>query len=282
MRVAAEPLRIGVVGVGALALRGIVPHLTQPDVADRVAVTALCDPALERARVAAERYGIAGVFASVEELLAADIVDAVTIASPIGLHYAHCRLALEAGRHVHVNKTMATTVEEADELIGLAREGGLGLVPSPGEVLRPQIGRTRELIREGAIGDVAWRIINMLSLNHLGLVERAGGESAGALREMLALFADISDSATERKIRGVRSVDARPIVRRIRRSHGVGAARGVEITVLIDDKSYEGSGPFLIGAILDHTARIVPNPNRARRPSWPAWPNRSPAFSTDT
>ena len=59
---------------------------------------------------------------------------------------------------------------------------------------------------------------------------------------MLSLFADLSDRATERKIRGVRSIDSRPIVRRIRRSHGVGAARGTEITVLIDDKSYEGSG----------------------------------------
>jgi type VI secretion system protein ImpG len=82
-------------------------------------------------------------------------------------------------------------------------------------------------------------------------VQRAGGESGKSLREMLALFADMSDSATERKIRGIRSVDSRSIVRRVRRSHGVGAARGTEITVTIDDKAYEGSGPFLIGAVLD-------------------------------
>ena len=49
----------------------------------------------------------------------------------------------------------------------------------------------------------------------------------------------------------VRSVDSRPVVRRIRRANGVGAARGSEITIVIDDKSYEGSGAFLIGAILD-------------------------------
>ena len=114
-------------------------------------------------------------------------------------------------------------------------------------ILTSMAGKT-----EGAsIGDVAWRIVNMLSLNHLGLVQRAGGESAKSLREMLALFADMSDSATERKIRGIRSVESRPIVRRIRRNHGVGAARGTEITVLIDDKSFEGSRPFLIGAVLD-------------------------------
>jgi len=99
--------------------------------------------------------------------------------------------------------------------------------------------------------DVAWRIVNMLSLNHLGLVRRAGGESAKALKEILGLFADMSDSATERKIRGIRSVDAAPVVRRIQQRNGVGAARGTLITVTIDDKSYEGSGAFLMGAILD-------------------------------
>jgi len=82
----------------------------------------------------------------------------VTIASPIGLHFEHCRSALEAGRHVHVAKTMCTTVREADELIALAQDNDLRLVASPGEVLRPQLRRARELIREGAIGDLAWAV----------------------------------------------------------------------------------------------------------------------------
>jgi predicted dehydrogenase len=149
---------MGVVGVGALALRGIIPHLTQDDVRDRVVVHALCDPVVERARATAERYGIERAYAGLDELLADDAVEAVTIASPIGLHYEHCRRALEAGKHVHVNKTMCTTVAEADELIEVASANDLRLVPSPGEVLRPQLRRTRELIDEGAIGELAWAI----------------------------------------------------------------------------------------------------------------------------
>ena len=152
------PLRIGVVGVGALALRGILPHLTQPDVADRVVVAALCDPVRERATAAAERFGVRAIFESVDELVASGDVDAVTIASPIGLHFEHCRLALGAGVHVHVNKTMSTTVSEADTLIGLAGAHDLRLVASPGEILRSQVTTTRELIASGAIGDVAWAI----------------------------------------------------------------------------------------------------------------------------
>jgi predicted dehydrogenase len=153
-----EPLGIGVIGVGALTLRGILPHLSQDDVAERVRVEALCDPVLERAEAAAARHGVPGVFAGVEQMLAEAELDAVTVASPIALHYEHCRAALAAGKHVHVNKTMTTTVREADELIALAEQRDLCIVASPGEVLLPQVARTRELIEAGAIGDVAWAL----------------------------------------------------------------------------------------------------------------------------
>ena len=98
---------------------------------------------------------------------------------------------------------------------------------------------------------MTWRLINILSLNHLGLVERGAGQNGQSLREMLSLFADLTDSATERRIRGMRSVDSRPIVRRLRQRTGIGAARGIEITVTLDEKAFEGSGVFLLGAILD-------------------------------
>jgi predicted dehydrogenase len=145
-----------VVGVGALALRGILPHLTQADVEDRVRVEALCDPVLDRAEAAAAQYRIPCAFASLAEMLAQADIEAVTVASPIGLHYEHCRAALEAGKHVHANKTMTTTVRQADELIALAEERDLRIVASPGEVLRPQVTRTRELIETGALGQLSW------------------------------------------------------------------------------------------------------------------------------
>jgi type VI secretion system protein ImpG len=101
-----------------------------------------------------------------------------------------------------------------------------------------------------SIGEVAWRLVNMLSLNHLGLVERAAGDGAKGLRETLVLFADLADNASDRRIRGIRSVDARPTVRRLREGGGA-VARGLEITVVLEEKAFEGSGAFLLGAILD-------------------------------
>ena len=154
----AEPLRLGVVGIGALSLRGILPHLSQADVQRLVTITALCDPVEDRVRATAEQYRVPFVYSDIRELLADDRIDAVTIASPIGLHHEHCRLALEAGKHVHVNKTLCTTVAEANDLIDLAKARELRIVASPGEILRPQLRRTRELIEQGAIGELAWVI----------------------------------------------------------------------------------------------------------------------------
>ena len=68
---------------------------------------------------------------------------------------------------------------------------------------------------------------------------------------MFSMFAELSDSVTERRIRGVRAVDSRPIVRRVRQRSGIGAARGIEITVTIDEKAFKGAGIFLLGAVLD-------------------------------
>ena len=97
----------------------------------------------------------------------------------------------------------------------------------------------------------AWRLINMLSLNHLGLAHRGTSDSAIALRELLSLFANLSDAATERRIAGIKSVETRPINRRVRHKSGTGVVRGLEIAVTLDEKAFEGSGILLFGAILD-------------------------------
>jgi type VI secretion system protein ImpG len=115
----------------------------------------------------------------------------------------------------------------------------------------PVVGQLRSRSETAHTGTVTWRLINMLSLNHLGLVERGAGKSGQSLKETLSMFADLQDSATERKIRGIRSVDSRPVVRRMHQRSGSGIARGTEVTVTLDEKAFEGSGAFLLGAVLD-------------------------------
>lgn len=153
-----EAVRLGVVGAGSITLRGILPHLTQEDVRDQVRIMAICDPVAGRARAAADKFGIPLAYERYEALLADSVVDALTIASPIGLHFEQGKLAIEHGLHVHFNKTMTTTAEEADELIRLAEARNVRLVASPGEMLRPLHQAIRALLQEGVIGTPIWAV----------------------------------------------------------------------------------------------------------------------------
>ena len=151
-------VRLGIVGTGSITLRGLLPHLTMPDVQDRVCVVAVCDPVLARAEAAAAKFGVAAAYPDMQHMLEAGGLDAVSIASPIGFHYEQGLLAVDAGLHVHFNKSMATTVDEADELIARAHARGVKLVASPGELIHPRLQRVKEMIHAGALGQLTWAI----------------------------------------------------------------------------------------------------------------------------
>ncbi len=100
-------------------------------------------------------------------------------------------------------------------------------------------------------GDVYWRLMSYLSLSEYGLDHRGNRKGASALREMLALFADLSDAVSETQLTGIRAVKTRPIVRSIKRGEGYHPARGLEIRITFDETAFEGSGVLLLGAVLD-------------------------------
>src|SRR3954466_223176 len=157
---------------------------------------------------------------------------------------------------------------------------GLVCVAGPTRPREPVVAQMRSRSEIASVGLVSWRLINMLSLNYLGVVERGAGKGASALREMLLLFADFVEDATERKIRGVRRVDSVPVVRRIRERVGSGTARGQEIQLTFDEKAFEGSGVFLLGAVLERffadyaglnffTQTVISTPERGEVMRWP-------------
>ncbi len=151
-----QPMGYGVVGAGAIGIRAALSHLSLPDVQDRVRLTAVCDPVPGRAQAAASKYGVPAFYETYEALLADPKVDAVTICSPIGLHYEQGLAAIDAGKHVHFNKTMTTTVDETSDLIARAAQANVRLVASPGMMLLPHNRRIRHKILEGALGRLVW------------------------------------------------------------------------------------------------------------------------------
>lgn len=151
------PVGLGIIGAGALTQR-VLRHLALPDARSKVRVEAVADPSEGRASETLAPYGSGRPCTSVHDLLSQPNIDAVMIASPIGLHYEHGLAAISSGRHVHFNKTMAVTVRQATTLIDHAASMGVHLVASPGEMLRPHNQMVRQLIKEGAIGRVCWAV----------------------------------------------------------------------------------------------------------------------------
>jgi type VI secretion system protein ImpG len=101
-----------------------------------------------------------------------------------------------------------------------------------------------------ATGETAWRLLSHLQLNYVSLLENNTGEGASALREMLTLYCDEFDSSAQRQIEGVKAVSSQAIVRRIPVPGPITFGRGLEITLTCDDGAFEGTGAFLLGAVM--------------------------------
>jgi type VI secretion system protein ImpG len=111
-----------------------------------------------------------------------------------------------------------------------------------------------------AIADraIAWRAISHLSLNYLSLVNASGPQAAGALRDLLELYATTTDVSARRQIEGIQSVNVRRVVRRLPMRGPIAFGRGLEITLDVDEMAFEGGSAFLLGAVLErHFARYV-------------------------
>ncbi len=101
-----------------------------------------------------------------------------------------------------------------------------------------------------ADGSVSWRAISHLSLNYFSLLNSSPLEGAAALRELLALYTPGADASARKQIEGIRSVSARPVVRRLPHPGPLAFGRGLEVTVAIDEMAFEGGSASLLGAVL--------------------------------
>ncbi|SEK03367.1 type VI secretion system protein ImpG [Cribrihabitans marinus] len=106
-----------------------------------------------------------------------------------------------------------------------------------------------------AQGDSAWKLISHLSLNYLSIAEGDASTGAGALRELLGIYAPLGDRVTEKQLEGIVSVRSRPIVRRMSDEVLSTAVRGLEITLGFDESFYEGTSVYVLGAVLERFFR---------------------------
>ena len=115
----------------------------------------ICDTDEERLAPYAARYPQARVTASFDDLLTDDTVDAVVIATPVPTHHALAKQALEAGKHVFVEKPPAMRGDEMEELVAIAEERDLVLMPGHLLLYHPGLRKVKELVDGGELGEVA-------------------------------------------------------------------------------------------------------------------------------
>jgi predicted dehydrogenase len=115
----------------------------------------ICDADEARLAEYAKRYPEARTTGSFADALADEGVEAVTIATPVPTHHALAKQALEAGKHVFVEKPPAMHAEEMEELLALAQERGLVLMPGHLLLYHPGLRAVKQLVDDGALGEVA-------------------------------------------------------------------------------------------------------------------------------
>ena len=122
---------------------------------------------------------------------------------------------------------------------------------APVDAVRCLAGPTRPLPSTcHSQGETVWRLISQLSLNYLSLTDDQR-HGAASLRELLKLYADIGQAHLQNQIEGIRNVSSNPIVRPVSTTGPISFGRGMEVTVTCDETAFEGSGIFLLGAVLD-------------------------------
>ncbi|KAI0635939.1 NAD-P-binding protein [Trametes polyzona] len=151
---AESPLRFGILGaarVGPDAL--FTPAKTHPE----VAVTAVACRDQARGSKYAQKHSIPKVFSGPQayfDLVADPNIDVVYVALPVSLHFEWSMRALQAGKHVLVEKPMTSRSDEARQIFALAKEKGLIALEAIHCTFHPVLQRVRDIVRSGELGKV--------------------------------------------------------------------------------------------------------------------------------
>jgi len=145
-----NPVRVAVVGLGYWG-----PNLVRNlhDVED-AEVAWICDLDTDALEVIGRRYPAVKRSASIDEVLADESVDAIALATPVTTHSPLATAALEAGKHVFVEKPLAASSDEAAAMIELAEDKELTLMPGHTFLYSPAVNMVAEMIKSGDLGDI--------------------------------------------------------------------------------------------------------------------------------
>jgi len=148
---AKEPLRVALVGCGAITQARHIPSLLK--IRD-VELVATCDKDEELAKRVAERCHINKYYADLSQMLNREQLDVIDISTPPNTHATLSIEAMDAGCHVLVEKPMALSVKEADEMVSASKRNQVKLCVAHNNLFDPMVMRAESIISQGGIGDL--------------------------------------------------------------------------------------------------------------------------------
>jgi predicted dehydrogenase len=143
-------LKIGIVGAGTVVR---VRHLPETKLNPDAEVSAICDIVESRAKEMAAQYNCKA-YTDYKKLIQDPGLDAVIVAATNTTHAEMSIAALKAGKHVMCEKPMATTLEDAREMVETAKATGKKLMIAHNQRLEPANQKAREIIQSGKLGKV--------------------------------------------------------------------------------------------------------------------------------
>lgn len=226
-----HPIRLAVVGLGYWG-----PNLVRVlhDLPEATLIAA-CD--LDRARLATvgRRYPALRLTSDYAEILAADDIDAVALATSVSTHYPLALAALDAGKHVFVEKPMAASSVEAEHLAAFATSRSLVLMPGHTFLYSPPVNLVQSMITSGELGEIYFISTSRVNLglhqSDVSVVWDLGPHDFSILRYWLAEN-PIQVSATTRSC----IIDTLPDVAFVNLAFGSGTLAHVELSWLAPSK----------------------------------------------
>jgi predicted dehydrogenase len=148
------PLQVGIIGCGSVSEK-YIPHLQRLNMPKpRAEIAVVCDVMESRRDEVRERYGLTNFTTDYQQVIGNPDIDLVLVLTSMPLHGKITKEALEAGKHVLVEKPMSMSLEEAAEIVQLAKSSPGYLVCAPHVILSPTYQAMWQHLRRGDIGQV--------------------------------------------------------------------------------------------------------------------------------
>jgi len=146
-----KKLNIAIVGSGLIATKKHIPSILK--IKNKLNLVAICDQNIDLAKEVADKFGIKKIYSALDEMLRKEQIDIIDICTPPFTHSDVAIKSLNAGCNVMIEKPMAITVEECDNIIEAAKINNKNICVAHSDLFYPSFIRAREKVENGEIGD---------------------------------------------------------------------------------------------------------------------------------